>query len=120
MCTTAVLKFLKLLAKLLFRVGKIFVCIYQQEGYSAITNTAVLQMTAPLLNNKDGLSYRPRTCQSKEQSVSDTVFNVFSAPLFNPSLKFTPHIIENYKLELNPSLRSVVIYMGVIPCENNQ
>ena len=47
-------------------------CRYQQEGCCAVRNTVVLQMTAPLLKDKDGLSYRERTCQSEEQSVPDT------------------------------------------------
>ena len=80
-------------------------CRCQQEDCSAVRNTVVLQMTAPLLKDKDGLSYRQRTCQSKEQSVPDTSFVFFSVPLLNPSLKFTLHNIENCKLELNPSLR---------------
>ena len=87
-------------------------CRYQQEDCGAVRNTVVLQMTAPLLKDKDGLSYRQRTCQSQEHSVPDTLIIFFSVPMFIPSLKFTLHNIENCKLELNPSLRLVVVSKG--------
>ena len=57
--------------KLAFEGREDISCITQHEDYSAVTNTAVLQMTAPLLKDKDGRSYRQRAGQSKEQSVSD-------------------------------------------------
>ena len=48
----------------------------------------------------------------KEHSVPDTLIIFFSVPMFNPSLKFTLLNIENCKLELNPSLRLVVVSKG--------
>ena len=74
--TTAVLTFLKLVEKLLSRVGKI-VAVDISKRTVVLSETLVLQMTAPLLKDKDGLSYRQRTCQSKEHSVPDTLIISF-------------------------------------------
>ena len=98
--------------KIAFESREDICCRCQQEDRGAVRNTVVLQMTAPLLKDKDGLSYRQRTCQSKEHSVPDTLFIFFSVLMFTPSLKFTLHNIENCKLELNPSLRLVAVSKG--------
>ena len=56
--------------KIAFEGRKDISCITQHEDYSAVTNSAVLEMVVPLLKDKDGRSYRQRAGQRRGQLVS--------------------------------------------------